>query len=119
MILTEAEIAEALGVTPEEVTNGAMWLLPALGGARVRASIIRDADGGDIFVQVSEEVPGEGDSQVAWLSGSTTGAEGAFTVSGYDNTGEFSDSHDPRAVAAVIRRQIAAIRDSEDGRKIV
>lgn len=118
MIVSEAELAELLGVTPEEVARGATWHLPASGGAKVRASIIREADEGNIFIQVSEEIPGEGDSQVVWLSGSVVDASGRFEVTGYDHTGEFSDSADPRSVAAVIRRQIDAIRRGETGRKV-
>jgi hypothetical protein len=119
MIVSEAELAELLGVTTDEVARGATWHLPASGGAKVRASIIREADEGNISVQVSEEIPGEGDSQVAWLAGSVVDVSGRFEVTGYDHTGEFSDSSDPRSVAMVIRRQIDAIRRAETGRRVV
>ncbi|MGY3581545.1 hypothetical protein ACVIGB_000383 [Bradyrhizobium sp. USDA 4341] len=118
MILSEAELAELLGVTAEEVAKGATWLLPARGGARLRASIIRETDEGNITVQVSEEIPGEGDSQVAWLSGSAVDDAGRFEVTGYDLTGEFSDNTDPRIVATVIRRQIDTIRHADDGHRV-
>ena len=118
MILSEVELAEMLGVSPQELANGATWLQPARGGARVRASIIREDDAGEFFIEVSEEHPGDQHSRVAWLSGVVLGDTGSLEISGYENTGEFSESADPRAAAAVIRRQIEAIRRADDGRKV-
>lgn len=118
MILSEDELAEMLGVSTEELANGATWLQPGQGGARVRASIIRETDAGEIFIEVSEEHPGDQHSQVAWLSGVVLPDAGSLDISGHENTGEFSESADPRAAAAVIRRQIEAIRRADDGRRV-
>lgn len=114
MILSEAEIADLLGVTAEELANGAIWLLPGGSGVSVRVQISRDREDGAIAAAVTETL-GEDVSNVAWLS--AVPSDSGFAVTGRDETGEAGDPDDPRAAAAAVRRQIELIRRSRSGRK--
>jgi len=75
-------------------------------GVRRASLILSD---GRLTAELAEEVDGDDAIVIVSLEGDYRNDGDAFEIEGEDNSGESSDRHDPRAAAAVWRRQSADI----------
>lgn len=103
MLVERSELLDLLGLRPDTPAGSTQRY--ALRDTARRA-IFSWGAGGNLTVEVSEELKGEDDQPLVTLSGTYLEDEDAFLMEARDHSGEASEPDDPRAAAALWRRLV-------------